>query len=126
MPAWGGRRGVRRVITIKRAYEDAADGDGTRVLVDRLWPRGVSREKAAIDEWLKQVAPSDDLRKWFGHDPAKWDEFRTRYFGELDGAPDAVASLRQIVQQHKAVTLVYAARDELHNNAVALREYLER
>lgn len=113
------------MIKLKRAYEDAQPQDGRRVLVDRIWPRGVSKEEADLDEWLKEVAPSDELRRWFGHDPERWDEFRERYFEELDGKPDLVARLREWADGH-ALTLVYGAKDEEHNNAVALKEYLQR
>jgi uncharacterized protein YeaO (DUF488 family) len=111
-------------IQVKRAYEPPAPGDGYRVLVDRLWPRGVSKEKLALDEWRKEIAPSDALRKWFGHDPEKWAEFRKRYFAELDGQRDRVLELLQHADPGP-LTLVYGAKDEEHNNAVALDEYLE-
>ena len=111
-------------IRLKRAYEPAAPEDGFRVLVDRLWPRGVSKNEARIDLWLKEVAPSAELRKWFGHDPAKWDEFRTRYFRELDGQPEAVAQLRKLARAGP-VTLVYAARDEEHSGALVLARFLQ-
>jgi uncharacterized protein YeaO (DUF488 family) len=111
-------------ITIKRVYEPRAKSDGARVLVDRLWPRGVSKSAAQIDLWLKEIAPSDALRKWFGHEPSKWNEFRKRYFGELEKRPEAVAQLRHFVSKGK-VTLVYGAKDKRHNNAVALKGYLE-
>ena len=111
-------------IKIKRAYEPAAKGDGVRILVDRLWPRGISKTAAQIDLWLKEIAPSDALRKWFGHDPAKWTEFRKRYFRELEKKSEAVAQLEQFVKKGK-VTLVYGAKNEEHNNAVALKDYLE-
>jgi uncharacterized protein YeaO (DUF488 family) len=110
-------------IAIKRAYEPAKRGDGTRILVDRIWPRGVSKEEAEIDLWLKEVAPSTKLRQWFGHEPSKWEKFREKYFKELDANGDAVEELRACVKKGK-VALVYAAKDEEHNNAVALREYL--
>jgi len=113
------------MLKLKRAYEDPAKSDGHRVLVDRLWPRGVSKEDARLDDWMKDVAPSDELRKWFGHDPEKWDEFRKRYFAELDADPEAVAKLAEKAKEG-TVTLVYAAKDEEHNNAVALKEYLEK
>ncbi|HVI59550.1 MAG TPA: DUF488 family protein [Luteimonas sp.] len=112
-------------IEAKRAYLPAADGDGRRILVDRLWPRGLARAALADVPWVKSVAPSDALRKWFGHEPAKWDEFRRRYFAELDANPDAVAELRGHLARGRN-TLLFGARDEAHNNAVALREYLLR
>jgi uncharacterized protein YeaO (DUF488 family) len=111
-------------LQIKRVYEDPSKQDGTRILVDRVWPRGLSREKAKVDHWLKDIAPCTELRKWFGHDPERWDEFRVRYFAELDDNPDGVGKLMAKVQ-HGPVTLVYSAKDENHNNAVALKEYLE-
>lgn len=112
-------------IHLKRVYEKPTTKEGTRILVDRVWPRGLKKEEARIDKWLKHVAPSTELRKWFGHDPERWDEFRDRYFRELDDTPDAVGQLMAEVQ-YGPVTLVYAAKDEEHNNAVALKEYLER
>lgn len=112
-------------IWLKRAYDEPKKADGRRVLVDRVWPRGVSREQAAIDEWLKEAAPSTELRKWFGHDPPKWEEFRKRYFRELDERPETVDRLAAWVGEGR-VTLVFGAREERFNNAVALKEYLER
>lgn len=109
-------------LSLKRAYEPAAESDGTRVLVDRLWPRGLDKQHAAIDEWLKELAPSAELRKWFGHEPERWEEFRRRYAAELTNN-EAVARLRELAGR-RHVTLVYAAHDEAHNNAVALRDYL--
>ncbi len=109
---------------LKRAYEAPAHDDGYRVLVDRLWPRGVSKANARIDLWLKEVAPSTALRQWFGHDPAKWAEFRKRYRAELKGNP-AWAQLESLSHQKK-LTLVYAARDQVHNEAAVLQELLER
>jgi uncharacterized protein YeaO (DUF488 family) len=111
-------------IDVKRAYDPPARSDGYRVLVDRIWPRGVTKEDLKIDAWLKEVAPSTALRKWFGHDPKKWEEFRRRYARELE--PHA-AALEQLVERARAghVTLVFAAKDTEHNNAVALREHLE-
>lgn len=112
-------------IKLKRAYEPPEPEDGFRVLVDRLWPRGVSKDSARIDLWLKEVAPTTPLRKWFGHDPSKWSTFRTRYFRELDERAEILAELLEHVQ-NGPVTLIYAARDEEHNDAVALKEYLEK
>lgn len=115
----------QRILT-KRVYADPAPEDGFRVLVDRLWPRGLSKERAAVDHWQRELAPSDTLRHWFGHDPSRWDEFRHRYFAELDTIPEIVAGLRAELDAHPRVTLLYATRDETHNNAVALLAYLER
>ncbi|ALC15349.1 hypothetical protein DSOUD_0560 [Desulfuromonas soudanensis] len=111
-------------IFLKRAYEDPGPQDGLRVLVDRLWPRGVSKQEAAIDLWLKEIAPSSELRRSFAHDPARWEDFRKGYFAELDGRPDLVEILRE-KSAAGPLTLVFAARDEERNNAVALKEYLE-
>ena len=110
-------------VRLKRAYEPAAAGDGTRILVDRLWPRGVSKQRAAIDCWMKDIAPSTALRKWFGHDPARWDEFRRRYAKEVRAHADLLDQLRALARQGP-VTLVYAARDEEHNDAVELRKLI--
>jgi len=110
-------------LMVKRIYEPPAADDGQRVLVDRIWPRGVSKEHAALALWLKQIAPSEALRKWFGHEPERWAEFRKRYGAELDGNGEAVATLRDLLREGK-VTLLYGAHDEVHNNAVALAEYL--
>lgn len=114
-------------IHIKRAYEAPAKEDGMRILVDRLWPRGLSREKLRLDLWLKEVAPSPGLRKWFGHDPDKWPELKRRYREELSGGEqaEALASLRALAAKGP-VTLVYAARDEVHNHALLLKESLEQ
>jgi uncharacterized protein YeaO (DUF488 family) len=111
-------------IRVKRVYEAAANDDGSRVLVDRLWPRGVSKNTARIDLWAKKIAPSAELRKWFGHDPSKWVEFRKRYSRELKKNSDAMAELEKLLRKGP-VTLVFSARDEKHNNGVALKEYLE-
>jgi uncharacterized protein YeaO (DUF488 family) len=111
-------------IGLKRAYEAPDARDGYRVLVDRIWPRGVKKEDARIDAWPKEIAPSNELRKWFGHDPDKWEEFKSRYFRELQDHRDALDDLLGRVRAG-TVTLVFAARDEKHNNAVALKEYLE-
>lgn len=112
-------------IQLKRAYETPEKGDGTRVLVDRLWPRGLSKEKAAVDLWLKEIAPSTELRKWFGHDTEKWKRFRGRYQTELKHHPDEVKKLRAIAKKG-TLTLVYAAHDEQHNQAVVLRGFLDQ
>jgi uncharacterized protein YeaO (DUF488 family) len=111
-------------VAIKRVYEKPDAADGFRVLVDRLWPRGVSREHAEVDEWLKDVGPSDALRKWFGHLPDRFGEFATRYRQELANS-EALNSLKAIVADHGTVTLVYSAKDEEHNQAVVLRDVLE-
>jgi uncharacterized protein YeaO (DUF488 family) len=110
---------------IKRAYEPPDPADGFRVLVDRLWPRGLTREKLHIDVWLKNVAPSTELRKWIHCDMSRWSEFRRRYFKELDAQPEAVAELRKRARATK-VTLVFAARDPQSNHAAILKDYLER
>jgi len=112
-------------VELKRAYEEADANDGTRVLVDRLWPRGLSKERARVDAWLKEVAPSDELRRWFGHDPDKFAEFRKRYEAELasESGKEAMAKLRELVKRGH-VTLLFAARDMEHNNAVVLRDVL--
>ena len=112
-------------LRIKRAYQPAAVSDGERILVDRLWPRGLSKKAAAIDQWLRDIAPSTALRQWFAHDPVKWPAFKRRYFAELRTADDAVRALAVRARRHR-VTLVYGAKDERHNDAVALREYLRR
>lgn len=112
-------------IRTRRAYDNhPPHDDGYRVLVDRIWPRGVSRDALDLDDWQKDIAPSDDLRKWFDHDPGKWDEFRRRYADELDKCGDAVTKLLNKARQGR-VTLVFGARDEKHNNAEALRAYLK-
>lgn len=112
-------------IRLKRIYEDAAPDDGARILVDRLWPRGVSKDKANLDLWLKEIAPSTELRKWFNHDPAKWPEFRSRYTAELEHNPDAVATLREKAREGP-VTLLYGAREQEHNEARVIHDFLAR
>jgi len=112
-------------IQIKRAYQAAEKSDGYRILVDRLWPRGISKEKAGIDLWLKEVAPSTELRKWFGHDPERWLEFKSKYRTELKDHTDLVDQLKQAEADHKTITLVYAAKDESHNEAAVLKQALE-
>ena len=113
------------MVKIKQVYEDYASDDGERYLIDRLWPRGMSKEKLVMDGWLKEVAPSSDLRHWFGHDPAKWKEFKIRYFSELNGNPNAWKPLIEAYIRGE-VTLLYAAHDADHNNAVVLKEFLEK
>ena len=110
-------------IRLKRAYEPAAPADGTRILVDRLWPRGVTKAAAAIDQWAKEIAPSTALRKWFGHDTARWQEFRRRYAAELRERAEELRVLRDQAKRGP-VTLVYSAHDEAHNDAVVLRDIL--
>jgi len=112
-------------LRVKRAYEPAASDDGTRLLVDRLWPRGLSRDKADVSDWLKDIAPSTALRQWFGHDPDRWAEFQHRYEIELQQHPSELERIRALAKK-QTVTLVYGAHDELHNNAVALRNFLLR
>jgi len=112
------------MIKIKRIYDPPEANDGKRLLVDRLWPRGVAKEKAHIDNWLKELAPSNELRTWFGHDPAKWDEFRHRYKEELKAQDRELTKLRAEAEG-ETVTLLYAAKDDMHNNAAALKEHIE-
>ncbi len=111
-------------IHVKRVYAPAEASDGYRILVDRLWPRGLSKDAARVDLWLKDVAPSDALRRWFGHDPEKWAAFRERYAAELAAAPTAFDVIRRAHAEYGRVTLCFAAKDEAHNNAVVLRELL--
>jgi uncharacterized protein YeaO (DUF488 family) len=113
------------MIKLKRAYDPVDKGDGTRFLVDRLWPRGIKKEALHVEHWAKEVSASDQLRKWFAHDPAKWKEFQRRYFAELNEKPEAWQPLLETAQTDE-VTLVYSARDTEHNNAVALKTYLEK
>ncbi|UGB38125.1 DUF488 domain-containing protein [Frateuria soli] len=111
-------------LTVKRVYDPPSPKDGYRVLVDRLWPRGLKKDSAALDLWMKEVGPSRELRQWFGHEPARWEGFRHRYAGELDADPDTWQTLAEKARRHH-VTLLFGARDEEHNNAVALKAYLE-
>jgi uncharacterized protein YeaO (DUF488 family) len=115
----------RKHIKVKRAYDEPAHDDGVRVLVDRLWPRGLSKARAHVDLWVKDLAPSSTLRRWFNHDPAKWAEFRRRYARELDAKDRAIAAMRGAVRRGR-VTLLSAAQDIEHNSAAALRAYLAR
>lgn len=112
-------------IKLKRVYEKPEKSDGFRILIDRLWPRGLSKEKAKINLWLKDIAPSNDLRKWFGHDPAKWSEFQKRYRKELQTNREAIKQLKQIIKKEKTITLLFSASDKEHNNAVALTKILK-
>ena len=115
----------RHLLAVKRAYDEPSASDGFRILVDRLWPRGLSKEKARIDLWLKEVAPSNELRKWYGHEPARWPEFKRRYYRELAGAGEALATLRGHMAKGK-VTLVFSSKEEKINNAIALAQFLQR
>ncbi|WP_427792751.1 DUF488 domain-containing protein [Brevundimonas diminuta] len=110
-------------VALKRVYEPPSPTDGTRILVDRLWPRGLSKKKARVDLWLKEIAPTTELRRWFDHDPEKWAEFQHRYRAELDANADAVSELKAALSDGPA-TLVYGAKDEAHNDAVMLADYL--
>ena len=112
-------------IVLKRIYEKPSLEDGYRILVDRIWPRGISKEDAKIDEWLKDIAPSNELRKWFNHDPEKWDEFKERYFAELESNKEQLENIYSIVRQHHT-TFLYSAKNEDFNNAVALKGYIEK
>ena len=111
------------MIKLKRVYEPASLDDGVRILVERLWPRGIKKDALKLDTWLKDVAPSDGLRRWFAHDPRKWNGFRDRYFGELDANPKTWESVAKAARRGR-VTLIYSSRDTEHNNAVALKDYL--
>jgi uncharacterized protein YeaO (DUF488 family) len=111
------------MLALKRVYDKAAPEDGVRFLVERLWPRGIKKTDLRLDDWLKDVAPSNELRRWFAHDPNKWTEFQKRYFAELDRHPEACEPIRSAAR-HGRVTLIYSSHDAEHNNAVALMEYL--
>jgi len=110
-------------IGLKRIYEKDNKHNGIKILVDRLWPRGIKKEEAGIDEWIKNIAPSDSLRRWFGHDPGKWNEFKKKYYDELR---EKVDLCRELIKGKRNIILVYSARDEEHNNAVVLKEFLEK
>ena len=116
---------ISMTINLKRAFDKRGPQDGLRIFVERLWPRGISKKDAELDLWLKDVAPSNGLRKWYGHDHEKWAEFKKRYFEELDGEETAVAELRNAIEG-KNVTFVYGSKEERYNSAAALREYLEK
>ena len=117
------KRIVAANIKLKRAYVSAGSGDGTRILIDRLWPRGVKKADAAIDLWAKDIAPSTALRRWFGHDPARWQDFRRRYSDEIHRRRDRLDELRTLARKGR-ITLVFAAHDEIHNDAIVLRDIL--
>jgi uncharacterized protein YeaO (DUF488 family) len=119
-------RSKRKImINIKRVYEAASPSDGTRLLIERLWPRGIRKDSLPLDGWLKDSGPSTALRKWFSHDPAKWEEFRRRYFSELEANPNVWRPITEAARRG-TVTLIYSSHDEEHNNAVALQEFLKR
>lgn len=113
-------------ILLKRVYEKPSKTDGLRILVDRLWPRGLSKQKAKVDHWLRDIAPSTTLRRWYGHDPARWPEFRRRYAGELKAQPVALKELRALLKAYPTVTLLFSSKEEKLNNAVALKAYLRK
>jgi Uncharacterized conserved protein len=114
-----------KMIKIKRIYEKAEESDGIRILVDRLWPRGIKKEEAKVDYWLKEISPSNELRKWFSHDFNKWEEFKNKYFNELNSKKELINFLLEIIKKNLNVTLLYSAKEEKYNNAVALKEYLQ-
>ncbi|MFA5072601.1 MAG: DUF488 domain-containing protein [Nitrospirota bacterium] len=113
------------MIKLKRIYEKPEKGDGYRILVDRLWPRGVSKERAALDLWLKEIAPSDSLRKWFSHDPEKWSEFKKKYKAELKANEEDVTQLKSLARKG-TITLLYAAKDEEHNEALVIKDFISK
>jgi uncharacterized protein YeaO (DUF488 family) len=112
-------------IRLKRIYEPPGPEDGFRTFVERLWPRGLTKERAMIDLWVKEAGASTELRRWYNHDPSKWEEFRRRYSEELDGRPEIIDQLKHLMNNKPTVTFLFAAHDQEHNNAVALKEYLE-
>ena len=112
------------MIKTKRVYESPSREDGTRILVDRLWPRGISKDAAKVDEWMREIGPSDKLRKWFGHDPKKWVDFKKKYGLELRKEPELILKIKQAEKERGTVTLLYSAKDEEHNQAVALSTIL--
>ena len=112
-----------KMIKIKRVYEKAEESDGIRILVDRLWPRGIKKEE--VDYWLKEISPSNELRKWFSHDFNKWEEFKNKYFNELNSKKELINFLLELIKKNSNVTLLYSAKEEKYNNAVALKEYLQ-
>jgi len=114
------------MLKMKRIYDAEEPSDGYRVLADRIWPRGMSKRKAKVDLWMKEIAPSDALRTWFGHDPKRWPEFQSRYHEELRNQVDLTKQVRQLEKKYRAITLVFSARDEKHNQAVALLAFLRK
>jgi uncharacterized protein YeaO (DUF488 family) len=114
------------MIKIKRVYDPREKIDCFRILVDRLWPRGISKEKAKLDLWMKEIAPTDELRQWFSHEPEKWEEFQKKYQKELAAKPDLIAQIKELEKENGTITLVYSARDIAHNNALALKTLLEQ
>ncbi|MCK9275452.1 MAG: DUF488 domain-containing protein [Syntrophales bacterium] len=112
-------------IKTKRIYEKPEKTDGFRILVDRLWPRGLKKDDAAVDLWFREIAPSSELRKWFGHDISKWDEFRIKYKEELEDKPYLLKTFKRLVHNQKSITLLFSAKDETHNNAVVLKDFIE-
>jgi len=112
-------------ILLKRAYEEPSEEDGFRILVDRIWPRGVSKDFAQIDFWAKEVTPTTSLRKWFSHDSLKWEEFKKKYSEELENRPDEVDEFLKILQKHKKVTFIYGAKDTKHTHAIILKDYIQ-
>ena len=113
-------------VRLKRIYEESVEADGHRILVDRLWPRGVSKENANLDLWLKEIAPSTELRKWFDHDPKKWTEFKRKYKTELSKNVENVVALKKILKTYKQVTFLYAAKDEEQNEAILIKDFFSR
>lgn len=112
------------MITLRRIYNPAEPGEQYRILVDRLWPRGISKEKAGCNEWLKEISPSNELRKWYSHDPAKWEEFKLRYKEELILKKNELKRLKDLEEKHGTLTLLYSSKEERYNNAVALKEFI--
>lgn len=111
-------------IRLKRVYEEPSESDGTRILIDRLWPRGLTKEKAKVDVWLKEIAPTTELRKWFNHEPSKWPEFKKRYKTEISNNPEAISALKKHLASGKA-TILYGAKDEEHNDAVVIKQFFD-
>jgi uncharacterized protein YeaO (DUF488 family) len=114
------------MILLKRIYEPYSKQDGYRILIDRLWPRGISKEKAHLDFWLKDIAPSTELREWFNHEEKKWEEFKKKYMKELKKNEEATSQLKEILKKHKKVTILFGAKDEEHNQAVVIEEFLNK